>query len=463
MQMQSIKGETVKRMKREEKVSYPIPEKIRIILYGAGKVGNSYYERLQDDKRIEIVQWIDKNYQILSREGKPVIGPDKIGERKFDFLFITIADWKMAMEIKSELRQNGVDNKKIVWCGTGWPEQFFFKASQLYRKAVEWQTDQHQDPRFFLFLTPEHGNLGDHAILLAERRFFKYYFPGIEVKEITEWEWINFNLLEYLSIISDKDIIFIQGGGNFGNLWGNGLWIRQIVERFPDNKIILLPNTLTYNDNDEEAMKQDAEFYSKQKNVYLLARERTSYEKMQQLCYREDEYLGCYPDMVLWGSKKVCKQKVSTALLCMRTDEEKTLSEEGIEKIKEVLKRRGITFKETSTVLSREIFEMQREELIEEKFMEFSEAAFVVTDRLHGMIFAAIMGVPCIAFNNSTGKVGSVYRWIKELPYIEYVETVGEFERCLDGLMPFKDYCYTPALVREEFDKMAEWVREVIA
>lgn len=146
----------------------------------------------------------------------------------------------------------------------------------------------------------------------------------------------------------------------------------------------------------------------------------------------------------------------------MRADEEKTLDEGSIEKIKEVLKRQSIRFQKTNTVLIREIFEMQREELLEKKFREFSEAAFVVTDRLHGMIFAAIMGIPCIAFNNSTGKVKSVYQWIKELPYIEYIETAEEFENCLNGLMPLKRYHYDSAVVRDEFDKMAEWIREVL-
>ncbi len=438
---------------------------MKIILYGAGKIGSSYYEQLQGNARIEVVQWADKNYQRLSREGKPVVGLGEIGEKEFDLLIVAIADTQIAMEVKSELKQNGVDDKKIVLCGTGSQDNLFYKISQIHKKAVKWKSDKHQHTQFFLFLTPEHGNLGDHAILSAERKFFECYFPDMEVKEITEWEWLNFNLLEPDSIISDKDIIFIQGGGNYGNMWENGLWIHQIVERFPDNKIILLPNTLTYRDNDEEAMKQDAAFYRKQKKVYLLTREKTSYEKMRQLYYREDEFLGCYPDMALWGRDEVWERDAAanSALLCMRSDVEKTLDDKSIEKIKEVLKRQSIRFQETNTVLLREIFEMQREELLEEKFREFSESSFVVTDRLHGMIFAAIMGIPCIAFNNSTGKIKSVYQWIKELSYIKYIETVEEFEKCLSGLMPIKRHRYDPAVVRKDFDKMAEWIREVLA
>ena len=37
------------------------------------------------------------------------------------------------------------------------------------------------------------------------------------------------------------------------------------------------------------------------------------------------------------------------------------------------------------------------------------------------MIFAAITGTPCIAFNNSTGKVAGVYSWIQNYCHIQFV------------------------------------------
>ena len=37
-----------------------------------------------------------------------------------------------------------------------------------------------------IFGTPEHGNIGDHAIVLAEREFFKKHFPERNVVEVVD-------------------------------------------------------------------------------------------------------------------------------------------------------------------------------------------------------------------------------------------------------------------------------------
>ena len=55
---------------------------------------------------------------------------------------------------------------------------------------------------------------------------------------------------------------------------------------------------------------------------------------------------------------------------------------------------------------------------VEKKLMEFSRAELVITDRLHAMLFAAITGTPCVAFDNSSKKVSGVYEWIRHLDYI---------------------------------------------
>lgn len=458
-------------MEQIEQNVYPfpyclLPESAKIILYGAGKMGSSYYEQLQRDRRIEVVLWVDKNYQKMNIEGRPVAGTDRIKETEFDFILIAIENRAVAMEAMEELERNGTDHKKIIWSqiagNTAIRDPFFYRAFKSYRKVTGWQTGEEKRPRFFLFLTPEHGNLGDEAILLAERKFFKYYFPDKELFEITEWEWENSYLIDYSKIISREDIIFIQGGGNFGDLWANGKWIRRIVEAFPDNKIIMLPQTLTYKDNSEEAMERDAAFYRRHKNLHLFARERASYEKMRRLRYREENDLRYYPDMVLWGTDRVFEGSEDTALLCMREDEERSVALESAESIKGILKKRGIPFKETNTLLYRDVFGAGIQEAVENKLAEFSKAFLVVTDRLHGMVFAAITGTPCIAFNNATGKVAGVYQWIRELPWVRYVESVSEFEKCLQKLQVAEKHRYEPGAMRKEFGKMAERIREII-
>ena len=49
---------------------------------------------------------------------------------------------------------------------------------------------------------------------------------------------------------------------------------------------------------------------------------------------------------------------------------------------------------------------------------KLSGARFVVTDRLHGMLFCAVTGPPCIALDNVSRKVSGGYAWLSHLPYI---------------------------------------------
>ena len=58
---------------------------------------------------------------------------------------------------------------------------------------------------------------------------------------------------------------------------------------------------------------------------------------------------------------------------------------------------------------------------MEKKLLEFSRAKLIITDRLHGMIFAALAETPCIALDNLSKKVSGVYQWISYLDYITIV------------------------------------------
>jgi pyruvyl transferase EpsI len=76
----------------------------------------------------------------------------------------------------------------------------------------------------------------------------------------------------------------------------------------------------------------------------------------------------------------------------------------------------------------------------------------VVTDRLHGMIFAAITNTPCIAMGNINGKVKSVYEtWLSNNQYVKYANNVDEFEQMLKELDLNEQYLYDPKQVRKAF------------
>ena len=68
----------------------------------------------------------------------------------------------------------------------------------------------------FLILTPEHNNLGDHAIALAEIELLNSI--GFKYIEITGKQLFKMKKFKYLSIMNGRPIL-INGGGNLGSIW----------------------------------------------------------------------------------------------------------------------------------------------------------------------------------------------------------------------------------------------------
>ena len=68
----------------------------------------------------------------------------------------------------------------------------------------------------FLVMTPEHTNLGDHAIAIAAVRLLKT--ANVEYVEITYDQLCELRSNGMLGILN-KHPILINGGGNLGTLW----------------------------------------------------------------------------------------------------------------------------------------------------------------------------------------------------------------------------------------------------
>ena len=61
------------------------------------------------------------------------------------------------------------------------------------------------------------------------------------------------------------------------------------------------------------------------------------------------------------------------------------------------------------------------------KLRQFSSAEFVITNRLHGMLFSIITQTPVIALDNVTGKIKSLYNtWLKHFSTVRFVSSKEE-------------------------------------
>lgn len=291
---------------------------------------------------------------------------------------------------------------------------------------------------------PHHGNIGDNAIAVAEEELIKKYFPDYKLYLMQE-KYLDICADKVKKIINNEDIILLHGGGNIGDTYVRPeKGRREVIKLFPNNKIIIFPQTAYFSETEEgkKELEISKEIYNNHKNLVILAREEKTYKFMKENFYNAKIYLT--PDIVMTMHKKSNRNRKG-ALLLFRTDKEKTLKNTDIEKIKEIAENKFKKYILSDMNLGSGIVNIggvKREQILENKFNELQEARIVITDRLHGMIFAAITETPCIVFGNFNHKISESYKWLKNLGYIQFCNNIEEIEESIEKVTKLKDMKY---------------------
>lgn len=307
---------------------------------------------------------------------------------------------------------------------------------------------------FILVGTPQHGNLGDQAIALAEYQLFAECDKEKAIIEIPSV--IMYKAKWFKKWIGNRPI-FIHGGGFIGTLWFNEEeMLRGVIKNYPNNKIVILPQTITFEDTEwgNQVKQESIEIYNAHKDLIICAREMTSYEMGKQL-FPNARVLSV-PDMVLGYRTEIshCKERRGV-ITCLRCDCEKALSESDNEQIFSILKVHfGNEIEHTDTVIDKIIDREERNEVVGHKLEQFASAKLIVTDRLHGMVFAMLAGTPCIALGNTNGKVKGIYQWIRECQYVKYVEKIDDIAQIVPQILEKKNCYYSNLDILEKYTEL---------
>lgn len=306
-------------------------------------------------------------------------------------------------------------------------------------------------------LTPTHGNLGDHAI--AKAVIVMLNELNAKYMEVTTNELVLLEKFGMLKVMNGHPIL-VNGGGNLGTLWPKVERVfRAVITSNPDSKIICLPNTIFYEQSEagEREMELSKRIYNAHPSLKLCARERISYEFMKPV-YND---VVLVPDMVLSLNESKENTDRSGCLLCLRKDIEKTRSDDEEQAVLEQVRQMfGDRVSDSDMVIAKPVPIEQRETELEKKFDEFRHAELVVTDRLHGMLFCAITGTPCIVINSKSPKVKGCYEWIKNLEYIKFAEDVNDIGE-LYRKIPRKWYVYSPDKLQSYYEKLKRIISEI--
>lgn len=278
--------------------------------------------------------------------------------------------------------------------------------------------------------TSFHGNLGDQAIGYAELEFFDKYCD-VQASEVIE---IPFNaLVDHLACmkkyLTSDDVIAIHGGGNMGDEYQCCEDQRRlIIKKFKRLPIVVFPQTVFFSDSESgrQQLAISKEIYGSHNNLLLLAREEKSYGFMSKEF--SSNSVKFTPDIVMTLAKKGQKGKRENVYICLRSDVESSLSDKQRVSIVETVKRYSADPHFTDTYAYDDFELSMREELLKMKWDEFRKAKLIITDRIHGMVFAAMTETPCIALGNYNHKVKSSYQWYHHLPYIRFIDKLDKLE-----------------------------------
>lgn len=307
--------------------------------------------------------------------------------------------------------------------------------------------------KIVLFQAPLHGNIGDQAITIAEYQLLAEKLLDVKIVEVPGGEISSrfWNCFTLKACIKTSDLVLINGGGFLGTLWMNEeRQIQKLLSNLYDRKIIILPQTIYYDkdENGSRELKKDKKIYKKCNDLTVFLREKVSDDFFAQNFNGVKHQL--VPDMVLWLNEyKIQQSERKGILLCLRHDSEKTQDSESY--IKQELDFLSEEYCLTDTVVNHSISKDKREFEVKKKIEEFSKASLIVTDRLHGMVLAAIAETPCIVILSKSHKVKGVYDWIKELDYVELVEDISQIKNATQKVLSVDKPHYDNTLIKEKF------------
>lgn len=295
------------------------------------------------------------------------------------------------------------------------------------------------EKKCYIMMAADYGNIGDIAITIAQHKFLQETLKDYKIVEIP-LDKIYTTARSIKKSLNSNDIITIIGGGNSGDLYpAFEITRRFICDYFKSYNIISFPQTIDFSSTDvgKKELKKSQKVYHKSKIVFF-AREEKSYLYYKEK-FENDVYL--VPDIVL-SLKLKQNQKREGIVLCMRNDKERSTDDILQEKIIKHIKSIKESVKYQDTHIGDKLV-LDKETEFKKIIDIFRNSKLVITDRLHGMIFCAITGTPCIAFNNKNKKVEYTYKkWLINNHSIIFLDSFKEKDvnAAIDKLLKAKEY-----------------------
>lgn len=272
---------------------------------------------------------------------------------------------------------------------------------------------------------PNHPNVGDSAIWLGEVAWLRK--SGFEVRYSCDVQTYDERMLRKRV---GNSPIFLNGGGNMGDVWPAVQQFREeIIRAFPRNPIIQFPQSIHF--ESQEELRKTRSVLGRHPRLVLLARDGHSRAVAEEELGLDA--LLC-PDMAFMLGRLRRPRLPTQEILWLSREDKEAAHEPSESPLANSLKTDWLARKEGASSLSwmfaylagprlagtlREhdylravtaplharIHRVLARHHVKRGASILSRGAVVVTDRLHGHILGLLLGIPHVVRDNSNGKV----------------------------------------------------------
>jgi exopolysaccharide biosynthesis predicted pyruvyltransferase EpsI len=282
---------------------------------------------------------------------------------------------------------------------------------------------------------PFHGNVGDSAIWLGQKRWLAK--RGVDI--VYEADLLSFRETAVRALPPDVSIL-LMGGGNYGDVWPLVQTARvKMLRAVHDRHIVEMPQTVHF--SNEGNLTKTRELVRQLPDYTLICRDNRGLEFAQ--ANLECDTALC-PDMALvLGPQQAPVEPEVDVVWLSRTDKESAglqfelpagvTSEDWITDPphplheKRWLALRNVLRTELPDKGAMREFQRINDALAEARLARglrlLSRGHGVVTDRLHGHILSMLLGKPHVLLDNSYGKNGTFYdSWTSDCDLAEMTD-----------------------------------------
>lgn len=343
---------------------------------------------------------------------------------------------------------------------------------------------------------PRHGNLGDHLIWAAQLHYLEQV-RQLPVKYLASPDLYSHRILD--RAVGDQPIV-LSGGGQLGDQWPRLQdFIEYVVDRHRRNPIVIFPQSLYF--QDRSRLQQAASILQRHPDLTLVLRDQVSFQ------FAQGHFSGCHlllsPDMAFalpidelfpasqigrlshprppwlalcrgdreassthwlsslapWRGLLECTDWLPLERHWIWGDRRILLSRHVATGVRELLQRRllmphralvrhhwlrGLPSKWQQMAQSSSLNRLSLA-MVHDACRQIAGRQLVITDRLHAVILASLLGVPCLAIDNHTGKIHNfLVTWSPWLPLAEPVTA----DQLPPRLEPFANACRERAIPR---------------